>query len=162
MADGAGKRPIRFPKAKHPAFNFLHKHIRTKLWPHWTNTERREFANLISKRIVFKTAIANIDTFIRRPPSTNILQKPYSIVKVTTGIAIWGLDHVTKCAGMPAFLEEHAQRLDVFPKIPAPGYGKPAGSPNRNIARTPDTFREDDNEPSEELSLGIPTLPKIG
>lgn len=119
---------LQFPLPLDSVFDGLFQHIYDNLWPNWNETERIEFIHRTSKVIVFNKTIRDVDTFVRRPAVSRVLAMPYTIVSVTTGIAIWGLEGVSLRPSMEPFLQQNADRLALFPNTPADGYGQPPRS----------------------------------
>lgn len=160
MSDGTDEQDVDFPQPKRPVFRVLFNYIHKHLWPHWTDAERLEFADHTSKLITLNKTIVSLQTSICQPSVGHILEKPYSIVKVTTGMAIWGVDRLNICPGMTAFLGKHACRLVAFPDTPAPGFGQPPKSLARSSAAcVPEQVKHDDDidELAEGSIRGAPT-----
>lgn len=123
---------LQFPLPIDSGFDGLFQHIYDKLWPKWEEKERIEFVHRTSKAVVLTNHVRDVATFVRRPAYCRVLVRPYSIVSVTTGIAIWGIEAVRLRPNMEPFLLENADRLALFPDKPADKYGQPEKSLERS------------------------------
>ena len=124
----ADTESLHIPLPSNKVFDGLYQHIHDKLWPNWDEKKRMEFIRRTTKGIALTKNVPDVDILVRRPAYCRVLAKPYSIVSVTTGIAIWGLDAVKLRPHMERFLHFISDRLAPFPDTPADGYGQPPSS----------------------------------
>lgn len=106
---------IEFPSPRQVIFHPLFDYIRCKYWPKWTESERQQFVEN-SGYIDFDKDISSLGDFLQHPAACFLVVQLYSIVSVSTSIAIWGIEKVKELPGINGFLEENEARLSTFPQ----------------------------------------------